>query len=85
MELEDVDNTDYDAVSPIEISRELLLRLIKSGVILESEAGATYADIEADTGAKWALSQPQSARYMNGVTFGRYLVFLKRYMRYAYN
>lgn len=33
------------------------MRLIKSGVILESEAGATIADIEAATDAKWTLSK----------------------------
>ena len=61
------------------------MRLIKSGVILESEAGATIADIEAATDAKWTLSKAQSAKYMNGVTFGRYLMFLKRYMMVTYN
>ena len=61
------------------------MRLVKSGVILESETGATYDAIAAATDATWALSNAQSAKYMNGVTFGRYLIFLKRYMKHAYN
>lgn len=59
-----------------------MLRLVKTGVILESEAGGTYSDIEASKEAKWTLNKPQSAQYLNGVTFGRYLIFLKRYMKH---
>ena len=55
------------------------------GVLSEADAEGSYDEIQARSEAKITLSKKQSARYMNGQTFGRYLVFLKTYMKQNYN
>ena len=54
-------------------------------MLSEADAEGSYDEIQARSEAKIALSKKQSARYMNGQTFGRYLVFLKTYMKQNYN
>ena len=49
--LDEVDE-DYESVTPIEINKDQLLRLIKTGVISESEAEGTYEEIAARSEAK---------------------------------
>ena len=33
----------------------------------------------------WPLSQKQTGQFLNGIIFGRYLIFLKKHMKHQWN
>lgn len=79
------DRVDYESVAPIEINRELLLRLLTTGTLSESETELSQSDLAASKQMKCNLNKKTSAMYLNGVIFSRYLIFLKKHMKHKYN
>ena len=69
------------------INRELYLRLLQTNVLSEIEAGCTFeeAKAEQDTKLTLELSKTLSGKYINGIIFARYLVFLKKHMKRSFN
>ena len=88
IEIDDDSLSEYDDFDPVSINREILLRLIKVGVLKHARSGfdvETVEKIKASSEEKWPLSKSDSVRYMNGILFGRYLIFLKKHMKHQWN
>ena len=87
IDIENASLEDYNDVIPVKINRELWLRLLHTNVISEIEANCSYENAKnvENPDQLQELNKPLTGKYMSGVLFARYLLFLKKHMKRSFN